>query len=50
MAASPAEIRERDLLGRLAAGTAGVVGAAFLRRLVQELAAALDAAEVIVEV
>src|SRR4051812_13194705 len=43
MAASPAEIRERDLLSRLAAGTAGVVGAAFLRRLVQELAAALDA-------
>ena len=43
MAASPAEIRERDLLSRLAAGTAGVVGAAFLRRLVHELAAALDA-------
>jgi signal transduction histidine kinase/uncharacterized protein YhfF len=43
MAASPAEIRERDLLSRLAAGTAGVVGAAFLRRLVHELKAALDA-------
>jgi signal transduction histidine kinase len=43
MAASPAEIRERDLLSRLAAGTAGVVGAAFLRRLVQELKGALDA-------
>ena len=43
MAATAAEIRERDLLSRLAAGTAGVVGAAFLRRLVQELAAALDA-------
>jgi len=42
MAASPAEIRERDLLSRLAAGTAGVVGAAFLRRLVQELKGALD--------
>src|ERR1700754_3233038 len=33
----------RDLLSRLAAGTAGVVGAAFLRRLVAELGAALDA-------
>src|SRR3954469_4183643 len=33
----------RDLLGRLAAGTAGVVGGAFLRRLVAELGAALDA-------
>jgi signal transduction histidine kinase/uncharacterized protein YhfF len=43
MAASPAEIRERDLLSRLAAGTAGVVGAAFLRRLVQELKGALEA-------
>jgi signal transduction histidine kinase/uncharacterized protein YhfF len=43
MAASFAEIRERDLLSRLAAGTAGVVGAAFLRRLVRELAGALDA-------
>ena len=44
MAATAAEIpRERDLLTRLAAGTAGVVGAAFLRRLVAELAAALDA-------
>jgi two-component sensor histidine kinase len=35
--------RERDLLSRLAAGTAGVVGAAFLRRLVAELASALGA-------
>ena len=35
MAATAAEIRERDLLTRLAAGTAGVVGAAFLRRLVR---------------
>jgi signal transduction histidine kinase/uncharacterized protein YhfF len=42
MAATAAEIRERDLLTRLAAGTSGVVGAAFLRRLVRELAAALD--------
>jgi signal transduction histidine kinase/uncharacterized protein YhfF len=42
MAASAAEIRERDLLTRLVAGTAGVVGGAFLRRLVRELAAALD--------
>ena len=43
MAATAAEIpRERDLLSRLAAGTAGVVGAAFLRRLVAELAGALD--------
>src|SRR3954462_7215448 len=33
----------RDLLGRLAAGTAGGVGGAFLRRLVAELGAALDA-------
>jgi signal transduction histidine kinase len=44
MAVTAVEIpRERDLLGRLAAGTAGVVGAAFLRRLVAELAGALDA-------
>ena len=43
MAATAVEIRERDLLGRLAAGTAGVVGAAFLRRLSEELALALDA-------
>jgi len=43
MAAAPAEIRERDLLSRLAAGTAGVVGGAFLRRLVTEVAGALDA-------
>jgi signal transduction histidine kinase/uncharacterized protein YhfF len=43
MAATAAEtLRERDLLSRLAAGTCGVVGAAFLRRLVRELAAALD--------
>src|SRR4051794_3689901 len=34
---------ERDLLTRLAAGTAGVVGNEFLRRLVAELAAALNA-------
>ncbi|WP_028059549.1 sensor histidine kinase [Candidatus Solirubrobacter pratensis] len=34
---------QRDLLSRLAAGTAGVVGAPFLRRLVAELGAALDA-------
>jgi signal transduction histidine kinase/uncharacterized protein YhfF len=33
----------RDLLSRLAAGTAGVVGGAFLRRLVAELGAALHA-------
>ena len=44
MATVAAEIpRERDLLGRLVSGTAGVVGTAFLRRLVTELAAALDA-------
>src|SRR5262245_47232310 len=43
MAATAAEIRERDLLGRLAAGTATVVGAAFLRRLVTEVAGAFDA-------
>src|SRR3954447_10237270 len=43
-AASAVEIpRERDLLTRLAAGTAGVVGKEFLRRLVAELAAALNA-------
>src|SRR4051812_34905496 len=42
--AATAEIpRERDLLTRLAAGTAGVVGKEFLRRLVAELAAALKA-------
>src|SRR5690349_23628287 len=34
---------ELDLLTRLAAGTAGVVGKAFLRRLVAELAGALGA-------
>src|SRR4051794_2196774 len=33
----------RDLLSRLASGTAGVVGSAFLRRLVLELGAALGA-------
>jgi signal transduction histidine kinase/uncharacterized protein YhfF len=44
MAATAAEIPlERDLLSRLAAGTAGVVGAAFLRRLVAEVGGALDA-------
>jgi signal transduction histidine kinase/uncharacterized protein YhfF len=43
MAATATEIpRERDLLSRLAAGTSGVVGGAFLRRLVTELAGALD--------
>ncbi len=43
MAAHPLEIpRESALLARLAAGTAGVVGKEFLRRLVTELAAALD--------
>jgi signal transduction histidine kinase/uncharacterized protein YhfF len=35
--------RERDLLRRLAAGTAGVVGDAFLRALVRHLAAAFGA-------
>src|SRR5690242_16326545 len=40
--AAPVQL-ERDLLSRLAAGTAGVVGKEFLRRLVAELAAALDA-------
>src|SRR3954467_638742 len=43
-AAAAAEIpRERDLLSRLAAGPAGVAGREFLRRLVAEVAAALDA-------
>src|SRR3954453_19272693 len=43
MAVTAAEtLRERDLLSRLAAGTSGVVGGAFLRRLVRELGAALD--------
>src|SRR3954451_30574 len=42
MAAAAEILRERDLLTRLAAGTSGVVGAAFLRRLVAEVAAALD--------
>ena len=41
--AATTEIRDRDLLTRLAAGTAGVVGAAFLRRLVAEVAGALGA-------
>ena len=41
--AATTEIRDRDLLSRLAAGTAGVVGAAFLRRLVAEVAGALGA-------
>ncbi|MBE2318081.1 hypothetical protein DVA67_019020 [Solirubrobacter sp. CPCC 204708] len=36
-------LEESSLLTRLAAGTAGVVGKAFLRRLVTELAGALDA-------
>jgi signal transduction histidine kinase/uncharacterized protein YhfF len=35
--------RDRDLLRRLAAGTAGVVGDAFLRAMVRHLAAAYDA-------
>src|ERR1700754_4531239 len=39
----PAAVRELDLLTRLAAGTAGVVGKEFLRRLVRELAGALGA-------
>src|SRR4051794_35939704 len=38
-----AAVRELDLLTRLAAGTAGVVGKEFLRRLVAELAGALGA-------
>ncbi len=38
-----AALRELDLLTRLAAGTAGVVGQEFLRRLVAELAGALGA-------
>ena len=42
MAAFPNAV-ETSLLTRLAAGTAGVVGTEFLRRLVAELAAALDA-------
>lgn len=39
----PSSARERDLLRRLAAGTAGVVGDAFLRAMVRHLAAAFDA-------
>jgi len=38
-----AAVTEPDLLARLAAGTAGVVGKEFLRRLVAELAGALNA-------
>src|SRR6478609_8305902 len=38
-----AALRELDLLTRLAAGTAGIVGQEFLRRLVAELAGALGA-------
>lgn len=38
-----AHAAESTLIARLAAGTAGVAGEAFLRRLVAELAAALDA-------
>ena len=38
-----AAVRELDLLSRLAAGTAGVLGEAFLRRLVAELAGTLGA-------
>ncbi|HMJ36900.1 MAG TPA: histidine kinase [Baekduia sp.] len=40
---TPTTARERDLLRRLAAGTAGVVGDAFLRALVHHLAAAFGA-------
>jgi GAF domain-containing protein len=39
----PPSSRDRDLLRRLAAGTAGVVGDAFLRAMVRHLAAAYDA-------
>jgi signal transduction histidine kinase/uncharacterized protein YhfF len=39
----PSSARERDLLRRLATGTAGVVGDAFLRAMVRHLAAAFDA-------
>lgn len=39
----PSSSRDRDLLRRLAAGTAGVVGDAFLRAMVRHLAAAYDA-------
>src|SRR3954470_14928729 len=43
MAAAAQIPTERDLLSRLAAGTAGALGKEFLRRLVAELAAALQA-------
>jgi signal transduction histidine kinase/uncharacterized protein YhfF len=39
----PSSARERDLLRRLASGTAGVVGDAFLRAMVRHLAAAFGA-------
>ncbi|HWI71958.1 MAG TPA: histidine kinase [Baekduia sp.] len=39
----PSSARERDLLRRLATGTAGVVGDAFLRAMVRHLAAAFGA-------
>jgi signal transduction histidine kinase/uncharacterized protein YhfF len=39
----PSTARERDLLRRLASGTAGVVGDAFLRAMVRQLAAAFGA-------
>ena len=39
----PSTARERDLLRRLASGTAGVVGDAFLRAMVRHLAAAFGA-------
>jgi signal transduction histidine kinase/uncharacterized protein YhfF len=39
----PSSARERDLLRRLATGTAGVVGDAFLRAMVRHLAAAFSA-------
>src|SRR4051794_4796792 len=43
MAAAASIPSERDLLTRLVAGTAGALGKEFLRRLVAELAAALNA-------
>ena len=43
MAAATQITSERDLLTRLVAGTAGALGKEFLRRLVAELAAALNA-------
>ena len=39
----PTSARERDLLRRLATGTAGYVGDAFLRAMVRHLAAAFGA-------